>query len=126
MSLIALRQILRRRGRQAAMVLVALSLMPLAAHHAGVTAAGAGGPPAHQQMAHGGESPAAPVTSVEQAVAVCLAILQMLLALILGLAALHWLGAASSRKLAGEKIFVPRGVLCRTRDGPAVLGVMRC
>ena len=129
MSLIALRQILRRQGRRAAVLLVALSLTPLAAHHAGVAAAGADGAPAHHQMAgHGADSPTAPATDVEQTASVCLAVLPLLLAAVLALVLLpgHWFRATPSLALADAVVLTPRWLLRPPRDGPAVLCVMRC
>lgn len=131
MSLIALRQVIRRQGKRAAMLLVVLSLTPLAAHHAGVSDAGADGGPAHHQVAgHGAESPAEPATSIDQAAAACLAILPVLLAamLALGLLPRRWIRSAVSlsRAHARNLVPVPRRVLRPPRDGPGVLCVMRC
>ena len=129
MSLIALRRLLRRQGKRAAMVLIALSLTPLAAHHAGVPAASAGGTPSHHQMAgHGAESPAVPATNLEHATAVCLAVLPFLLAgaLVLGLLPRRWFRGALAPPSARTAVFVPRRVLRPPRDGPAVLCVRRC
>lgn len=129
MSLIALRQVLHRQGKRAAMLLVALSLAPLAAHHAGVPDAGGGGALAHHQTAgHGAESPATPATGADQATAACLAILPMLLAatMMLGLLPRRWLHAAVSLVPAPAGVVVPMRVLRPPRDGPAVLCVMRC
>ena len=111
------------------MLFVALSLTPFAAHHVGMPDAGAAGAPAHHQMAgDGGESPAAPASSVEQATAVCLAVLPILLAatLVLGLLPRRWLRAAVSLTPAHAGVVVSRRVLRPPRDGPAVLCVMRC
>ncbi len=132
MSLIRLRELMRRQARRAAVVLIVVALgSVVAAHHAGLHEAHSdGGAIAGHAVVHGDHAPAIPPAELDEAAAVCLAVLPVLLLLLAaGLGSAIRLPRwrltpliAPPRFHSRLLVFVDR----RARVGPSLLCVMRC
>jgi len=129
MSLITLRDLIRRHGTRGVLIGVVVLSALVAAHHAGLHNAHAeSGPVAAHTATHGDQIPASPSGAIDDLVAVCLAVLPLMLSLLA--AAVGW-AVLTRRSWLAPRAPSPcspaRVVFCdrRVRAGPSLLCVLR-